>query len=118
MGMIEKVVDAFYAAGLVSDIARINEIFGQKLVSHAGIAYTMIMHYGGKVMGTDAIVSQDDPQYAILRQYIDGAPDQTPLRGLKMFWTLLTQFKHGSYQTSDRMKSLVDQSIEMSGHKR
>ena len=113
MGMVEKIVSAFYATGYGAELTKIHEIFGRKLISHKEIARVMMTHYGDKVVGTDAVVSQDDPQYAILRQYISDAPDQTPLRGLKMFWTLLTQFKHD--KASDRVRNLVDQSIEMSG---
>ena len=106
MVSVEKVIDAFHAAGLGSDLNQINDMFGESLVWHGGIAFTMIEHYGQKLVGSGLPLSSMEAEHDVLTRYMVGAPaSQTPeLQGQVHFWKMLVEFmRSGNSRVTDNL---------------
>ena len=125
MVSVEKIIDAFHAAGLGSDLNQINDMFGESLVWHGGIAFTMIEHYGQKIVGSGLPLSSMETEHDVLTRYMVGAPaSQTPeLQGQVHFWKMLVEFMRsgnsrivdnlvaGAYGLQDAGKQMLGRQI-------
>ena len=106
MVSVEKVIDAFHAAGLGSDLNQINDLFGDSLIWHGGIAFTMIEHYGQKLVGSGLPLSSMAAEHDVLTRYMVGAPaSQTPeLQGQVHFWKMFIEFmRSGKSRATDNL---------------
>ena len=106
MVSVEKIIDAFHAAGLGSNLNQINDMFGESLVWHGGISFTMIEHYGQKIVGSGLPLSSMETEQDVLIRYMVGAPtSQTPtLQGQVHFWKMLVEFmRSGKSRATDNL---------------
>lgn len=106
MVSIEKIIDAFHAAGLGSDLNQINDMFEESLIWHGGIAFTMIEHYGQKIVGSGLPLSRMEAEQNVLVRYMVGAPaaQRPALLGQVHFWKMLVEFmRSGQSRATDNL---------------
>lgn len=106
--IVEDILDAFVAADLRTHVDEIEGSYRPILMNFGGTVYTLLSHYGKRVVGSPLPVEDQDPEDLDRFQLYAGVADQAGWPELAIFYRALVEFKRAGLSRTAVGEEILD----------
>ena len=116
--ILERLVDAFAAAGLDKAIDQLDSHGRDKLQQSQGTVFTLLLHYGDRVLGSPLPLTLLEDDRERLESYMKVGTHDDPLVGITRLFEMLVAFKAADQQKTEQIDDLLQSARQMTMEQR